>query len=355
MEKIPFVFSPVVQESTGWAGWLSAIVDRLSRNRTSLVVWLVVLQLAVAVLVYVSGGTKFVYPHLMYLPIVLAGVVAGPMYGLAAAIAGGLWVGPLMPLGVADSQPQQTIGWVLRIVFFSLVGLLSGGLSSLLRMREAALIAYTQDLINSYSASLKSLAAVIDSRDHKTADHCDRVAQNALIMGRSMGFSQEKLAVLYWSAILHDLGKLAVPESILSKPGPLDTSERIAIQLHAHEGYRILTATSAGFQPIAEIVVAHHERVDGSGYPMGLKGDKIPLGARILAVLDVFEALTSHRPYRAPMSTDEALEIIRQGSGSHFDPAVVSKFMELIAQGQITYANETQNIQYETAFARNLN
>jgi hypothetical protein len=323
-----------------WVAWLSGQVNTFSRGYTSLLILLILWEIVIAGLVYITGGTANVYVQLMYLPIVVAGIFGGIARGLLAGVVGALLVGPLMPLSVPDGQMQSHTAWLLRGMLFVLIGLVAGGLSALLRIREAALEAYAQQLLQSHRLTLKSLAAVIDSRDDKTADHSERVAQNAVVMGQALGLSASEVESLYWAAMLHDLGKIAVPENILNKPGALTSNERAVMQLHVNEGYRILMSASAEFAAVAELVVAHHERLDGTGYPRGTSGEMIPLGSRIIAVLDVFEALTSHRPYRKPMDRAGALEVIRGGTESHFDPKVVSVFVELLEQDKITLSNQ---------------
>src|SRR5690606_13984378 len=128
--------------------------------------------------------------------------------------------------------------------------------------------------------------------------HCERVAQNAVSVGRVLGLPTNDLKALYWAGLLHDLGKIGVPEDILRKPGRLTGDEYTVMKRHARLGYEILMTVSSAFEELAEGVYTHHERFDGAGYPRGLKGEDIPIFGRILAVVDVFEAVTSERPYR---------------------------------------------------------
>lgn len=139
-----------------------------------------------------------------------------------------------------------------------------------------------------YGRTLRSFVVLIAERDNETADHCERVAYNAVLVGETMQLSPERLEVLYWAALLHDLGKIGISESILNKPSALTAVERLEMQRHVEIGYRIILHASHEFAPIAEVVAAHHERVDGTGYPNRLAGSAIPLEAKILAVIDVF-------------------------------------------------------------------
>lgn len=185
---------------------------------------------------------------------------------------------------------------------------------------------------------LSSLANTVEIRDHHTQGHCERVARNSVIMGQALSISQDESEVLYWAARLHDLGKIAVPEYILLKSGRLTEEEFQEIRRHPSYGADLLASVSRTYRPIADVVRAHHERWDGLGYPLGYKGDEIPRLARIIAIVDVFEALTSERPYRSPMPDRQALEYVKNGAGSQFDPELVTVFVALYERGEIECA-----------------
>ncbi len=179
---------------------------------------------------------------------------------------------------------------------------------------------------------LLALARVVEARDLYTVHHAERVGRYAAEMGRRFGMDDEDRDVLYKGGVLHDLGKIAVPAEILLKPGTLAKEEFAVMQRHSAEGERIclpLRSTSH-FLPI---IRHHHERIDGSGYPDHLVGEDIPLGARIAAVADAWDAMTSDRPYRAGLDPEEALCRLRQGAGSQWDPAFVSMFAGLVEGG----------------------
>jgi putative nucleotidyltransferase with HDIG domain len=306
------------------------------RRDTGIVVLIVaVVQMGVAAMVYLTGGTTYVYLQFMYIPVALAGLLFGRGGGLAAGVFGGLLLGPLMPLDVATGAAQPALGWVIRMGFFCFQGLVSGYVSMLLKQRLNTLEIITDELSLTYGRILRSLVGLIAERDDKTADHSERVAFNAIQMGKALGVQGHDLETLYWAAVLHDLGKIGIPESILNKPGALTPSERAEMQRHVEIGYRMLVGASPEFKAIAEVVSAHHERWDGQGYPAQSHGENIPLAGRILTVLDVFEALTSNRPYRAPMEPEEALKLIRNDSGTRFDPQIVQTFMTLYDNHQL--------------------
>lgn len=180
-----------------------------------------------------------------------------------------------------------------------------------------------------YRATIEALAHAVDAKDQVTHGHIRRVQAGALHLARAMGCRDEGLLhAIEAASLLHDLGKLAIPEHILNKPGRLTEGEYTRMKEHARIGAEILAGVEFPY-PVAPIVRHHHENWDGSGYPDRLSGEEIPLGARILAVVDCFDAVTSDRPYRAAMSTEEAIAILRDRSGSMYDPQVVELFITL--------------------------
>ena len=177
--------------------------------------------------------------------------------------------------------------------------------------------------------TLTALARTIDAKSPWTAGHSERVTQLALEIGRHLGLSQESLDLLNRAGLLHDIGKIATPAEILDKPGKLTDEERRIINQHPKNGERILEPIE-DFATIVPMVMQHHERFDGSGYPAGLTGEEITLGARILAVADVYDAITSERPYRKGLPHEKAVEIIKEGSGTQFDPKIVDIFQTIM-------------------------
>src|SRR4051812_42305333 len=166
----------------------------------------------------------------------------------------------------------------------------------------------------------------IDAKDQITHGHIRRVQVHAVKLARAMGVKDsQQIRAIEAAALLHDMGKLAVPEYILNKPGPLTTAEFDKMKLHASVGADILSAIDFPY-PVVPIVRHHHESWDGSGYPDGLKGTDIPIGARILSVVDCFDALTSDRPYRPRLSDSDALKILVERRGSMYDPLIVDTF-----------------------------
>jgi putative nucleotidyltransferase with HDIG domain len=202
------------------------------------------------------------------------------------------------------------------------------------QLREAL-----QQIERTYEVTLQALGAAIDLRDNETAGHSERVCRYALEIARVVGWTEDQLGSLARGAHLHDIGKLGIPDGILLKPGPLTAEERTVMQRHVTIGFNLVEEI-AFLADAAEIVLTHHERYDGSGYPRGLKGNEILLGARIFAVADSFDAITSDRPYRRASSYESGRDIIRKCSGTQFDPEVVTAFLEIPAETWPAIANE---------------
>src|SRR5690348_1584127 len=192
-------------------------------------------------------------------------------------------------------------------------------------LKQLQQLADSTDRAARYRAAA-SLAKAVDVRDAYTGSHSERVGELAARIGRRLGLDEAQIELTRLAASLHDLGKLAIPEEILRKPGTLNESERLVLQRHPQIGFRMLE--SLGVEPIAEWVLHHHERWDGDGYPNRLRGEEIPLGARIIFVADAYDAMTSERVYRRSLSPDEAFEELERCSGSQFDPAIVEAFRE---------------------------
>ena len=181
-----------------------------------------------------------------------------------------------------------------------------------------------------YIATMKSLAHVVEAKDPTTRGHLDRTAHYGLALAAEVDPELAARPEVAYGFFLHDIGKVGIPESILCKPGPLTELEWIVMRSHPNQGARIVEPIPFMGEAV-EIVQSHHERFDGGGYPRGLKGEHIPLAARIFAIADSFDAMTSDRPYRSALPTEEAVSEIRAGSGTQFDPQCVEAFEALAA------------------------
>ncbi len=193
------------------------------------------------------------------------------------------------------------------------------------------------DLSNALGGVIHVLAAIAEKRDPYTAGHQRRVADLAQAIGHEMGFAEHRVEGMRIAGIIHDIGKISIPSEILSKPARLTEIEFEIIKSHPQVGCDILCDVAFSW-PLAEMVLQHHERMDGSGYPRGLKGEDILLEARILAVSDVVEAMASHRPYRPSLGIDAALTEIENGQGTRYDPAVASACLKLFREKRFALA-----------------
>ncbi|BAL27128.1 HD-GYP domain-containing protein [Azoarcus sp. KH32C] len=172
---------------------------------------------------------------------------------------------------------------------------------------------------------VEALADALDLREHETGLHSRRVACHTLVLARRFTETPEELRQIYWGALLHDIGKIGVPDHILLKEGPLDAAEWAMMRRHPEDGYRIVSRLP-GMETAAGIVLSHEERFDGKGYPCGLRGEEIPFGARLFAVIDTLDAMTSDRSYRRGLSFETAREEILRSAGKQFDPVATEAF-----------------------------
>lgn len=195
---------------------------------------------------------------------------------------------------------------------------------------------HAEILQRSLEQSVQVIADTVDARDPYTAGHQRRVADLAATIARELGLSEDKIHGIHLAAVIHDLGKIHVPAEILSKPGKLSDIEFMLIKTHPQAGYDILKDVDFPW-PIADIVLQHHEKLDGSGYPQGLKGAQILLESRIMTVADVVEAMASHRPYRAALGMEVALKEIERGRGSAYDPAVADACLKLFREERFAF------------------
>ena len=234
-----------------------------------------------------------------------------------AAVAAELWLRPSAPLLVTPLVAAAiAMGFAWRVY-----------------QRDRGMQqARAHDLERSYAlqmATVEALALAIDARDRSSHSPLQREQRHAAALAREFGLPADEVERIRTAALLHDIGKLAVPDHILSKPGPLTDDERSKMRTHASVGAAIIEQV-AFLQPVAELVRGHHERWDGSGYPAGLRGTKIPLGARLLAVVDHFAAITSDRAFNRAMPVDEAVNVLWQEAGNALDPSVVSRYVHLL-------------------------
>jgi diguanylate cyclase (GGDEF)-like protein/putative nucleotidyltransferase with HDIG domain len=233
-----------------------------------------------------------------------------PYYLMGAALAGGF------------HYLSEAIGWQAAVMLLPVVYVVYGSYRLYLDKLEGEK-EHVQQVAALHLRTIEALALAIDAKDHSTHAHLRRVQTYAMEMGRELGLKPEELSALEAASLLHDIGKLAVPENIISKPGKLTPEEFEKMKIHPIIGAEILETVQFPY-PVAPVVRAHHEKWDGSGYPFGLKGEEIPVGARILAVVDCLDAMASDRPYRRAMPLPDAVAHIESESGKSFDPKLVA-------------------------------
>ncbi len=188
------------------------------------------------------------------------------------------------------------------------------------------------DLQKAYDATLEGWANALELRDSETQGHSLRVTQKTLELARVMGITDGDLDHVRRGALLHDIGKMGIPDAVLQKPGPLTAEEWTVMKRHPEYAYRLLSPIDY-LRPALDIPYCHHERWDGTGYPRGLKGEEIPLSARVFAVVDVYDALSTDRPYRPAFTMDKINAHLAESAGSHFDPRVLEAFNRIISRG----------------------
>jgi putative nucleotidyltransferase with HDIG domain len=268
-------------------------------------------------------GSRDLVQKLFFFPLLLSAAwFGGAGAAVSTAVVTGVCGGAMAYSGSGDLASR--IGGAGELGVFWMVGALAANFFEQQKK-------HIRSMEEANENTLVALASALDVREHGTGLHSQRVADYTLRLADEMGIREkESLAVIGKGALLHDVGKIGVPDSVILKPGPLTESEWKVMRTHPEVGNRMLR--KIGFlRDSAEIVLCHHEKVDGTGYPRGLKGEEIPMGARLFTVIDVYDALTTARPYHDATAHEKALEILRSGSGTHFDPRVVAAFEKVPA------------------------
>jgi putative nucleotidyltransferase with HDIG domain len=224
------------------------------------------------------------------------------------------------------NQVFAIVGAVVAVIFFSLVTLAAGASRELERRRRESQSTFVD--------TLKLMAEAVDLRDPYTAGHSQRVAHYSRKLAKALKLPIEQVDTIENGALLHDLGKIAIPDSVLFKPAALDQREREIIGTHPVIGANLLRNV-ASMEDIVPCIMHHHERIDGSGYPDKLLGDAIPFGARIIAVADTFDAMTTDRPYRRALALERAVAELKRIAGTQLDARAVAAFLELIERGEV--------------------
>jgi methanogenic corrinoid protein MtbC1 len=208
-----------------------------------------------------------------------------------------------------------------------------GALEDEIESRTSELKRALSELEIAQAETVQRLSMAVEFRDEDTGAHIERIGRFSVLLAEHIGMDAEFCERLRHAAPLHDVGKVAIPDAILLKPGPLTPEERAIVETHAEEGHRLVRGSSSSILDMAAtIALSHQEKWDGTGYPRGLKGEAIPIEGRIVAVADVFDALTSDRVYRKAFSVEDAIQMMREQRGRHFDPVLLDAFMEVLGQ-----------------------
>ncbi|MCO7175378.1 HD-GYP domain-containing protein [Sporolactobacillus kofuensis] len=296
----------------------------------------------ISFIVYYTGGTNNAYSNIMYLPIAVVSATNGKIKGVIHALLSGLLLGPFMPLDVALHQSQPLENWLIRLILYLIIAFVIGFFADYHKQEYVKNLRQEKELYESQIATIYSLVRLLESRDPTSGFHVERVAAFCKLLAKKLQamakykdiLDDSYINNLYKSSPLHDIGKVGIPDHILLKPGKLTPEEFSVMKSHTTIGARTLSEVHKKYpgNTFLELGINltrwHHEKWDGSGYPDGLAGEKIPLSARIVALADVYDALRSKRVYKQAYSHDKAVKMIRESRGTHFDPDLVDVFLQ---------------------------
>lgn len=286
------------------------------------------LTLVTFVFVRLTGGAPNAVMELGYAPVALAAYAFGWRGGLVAGIAVAAALGPA-PALLGFDRVEGPAAWLIRATAFAGVGTLIGRLLERSASEAGRARARLAEVAMRERESLIALATAAESRDTDAGEHVRRLEITSRRLAERAGLDPRAAANLGWAAILHDIGKLRVPERILLKASPLDPDEWTIVRLHPIWSEQAL-GTGEHLAVARQVARSHHENWDGSGYPDGLYGDRIPLAARIVRITDAFDAMTNRRPYQSPVSFEAALEELHANAGRDFDPELARLFGDLL-------------------------
>ena len=307
------------------------MMDKLSKHMGGARPEYVIVFLLIAILGlinYVGGGQRF-FLNFYFLPVVVAGYLLGIRGGVMASVASISIVVLFYQVFNRDLIPSESAAardWWADLALWGGFLILSGGAVG--KLYERADLAL-KDLHQAYSGVLEILVKFIDTADRYTEAHSVRVSILSTEVARELSLPEQDIEDIRVAALLHDVGKLDVSIDVIRKAGKLDDDEWEQLKKHPEHGANIVETMGGMLSNAVPIILFHHEQFNGNGY-YGRKGDQIPLGARIIAVADAFDAMTTDRPYQKARQTWEALEIIEKGSGQHFDPQIVAAFASVM-------------------------
>ena len=278
--------------------------------------------------VRITGGAPSALMELGYLPVALAAYAFGWRGGLAVGVVVAALLGPL-PALLGFDHVEGPPEWLIRLSVFAGIGAFIGTMFGRTTIDASEIHARLADIQERERQSLLALATAAESRNVDAGEHVRRLEVTSRGLAARAGMNERQLDQVGTAAAFHDIGKIRVPERILMKPDALDPDEWTVVRLHPIWSEQALGA-GAHLAVAREVARWHHENWDGSGYPDGLYGDRIPLSARIVRIADAFDAMTNRRPYQAPVSFEAALEELQAGAGHDFDPELIRHFVEMI-------------------------
>lgn len=288
-----------------------------------------------------SGGSPSPLNHLGYAPILLAAYLYGLRGSLPASLLVAVVFGPTAAWLALPGGVEGPDAWLIRAVFFVGVGLTAGALFDQLRHHIAGWRTAAVTVAQREREGMVALARGAEAKDTDTGDHIVRVRTLAEDLALAAALDTDQAEAIGWAAMLHDVGKLHIPDRILLKPGPLSAEEWALMRQHPIFGEAILSVGD-GFETARRIARWHHENIDGSGYPDGLRGEAIPLEARIVRVADAFDAITNDRPYRPARAVEWALAELKRYAGRQFDPELVGLFVSLVEANRLSRPPRTE-------------
>lgn len=302
-----------------------------------------VLSLITAIIVYISGGTFNVYTNFMYIPVAIASATNGMKQGVVNAIISAILIGPLMPLVVSAEIMQNPSHDIIRLLIYAMIAVIIGYFAEERNKEFQKNIDKEKEINEEQIAMIFALVKLSESRDNYLDMHIERVGSLCKFLAYKLRnipkysnyvSSNDYAEDILKASQLHDIGKVGIPDRILLKPGKLSAEEFDIMKQHTTIGMNTLQEVKDKYphnkflNMAINIAQSHHEKWDGTGYPQGLSGDNIPLSARIMAIVDVYDALRTKRVYKDAYSHAESMEIIKQGEGKHFDPIITKVFIE---------------------------
>ncbi|MEW6223226.1 MAG: HD-GYP domain-containing protein [Chloroflexota bacterium] len=285
--------------------------------------------LAAFLLLLGTGGSPSPLNHFGYIPVMLGTYLWGRRGGILGGLFVSLALGPVLSALDLEGNGEPMLPWLYRGAAFTGIGFLVGTLFDRSRAAATGWRSTATELIDQQRESMLTLARAAETKDPTTGDHMYRCRDLATVLAREVGFAEARVADIGWSAMLHDIGKLYVPDHVLVKPGELSPEEWALIRMHPGQGADLLDGPRM-FETARRIARWHHENLDGTGYPDGLRGNRIPLEARIVRIVDAWDAMTNDRPYRLSLGHIRAMEELVQFAGTQFDPELVALFLRYL-------------------------